>query len=140
MIKGYDWRPLERERVLALMSHNSEEYARLCYELGIEPEDPELYNQGAQPEFDLGGLEEVVDEKQAGELKRRKRSVSNATYVKFYDEGRSLSTNPWRDTDAKIELLEEYFPNKGYTGNMSPRQIGTKFNSMIDYAKRRSDE
>ena len=148
MIKGYDWRPIERERVLALMSHNSGEYARLCYELGIEPEDQELYNQGAQPEFDLSGLEKVVDEelKELKPLKKRKRSVSNATYGRFYDEGLGLSENIFRDSEAKRGLLLSYFPMRfGSDGRLpvydaKPGKVGSLFNSLMIEAKRRSEE
>ena len=140
MGRNYDWRPLERDRVMALMNHDAAEYARLCYELGIQPEDIELYDQGARPEFDLSGLEEAVDEKQLKELKPRKRSVSDLTYRQFYDEASGLSTNPWGDTEAKMTLLIEYFPNKGDTENMTPRQIGSKFAGMLKYAKRRIKE
>tara|TARA_Y100000031_G_scaffold150263_1_gene189354 strand:- start:707 stop:1126 length:420 start_codon:yes stop_codon:yes gene_type:complete len=137
MGRSYDWRSLETKRVRALMSNNAEEYARLCYELGMEPEDQELYNQGARPEFDLSGLEKEVNERELKPLKPLKRTVSNATYKKFYDRGVKLSTNLWRNTDSKMGLLEEYFPGKGGTTGMSPRQIGTKFANMLKYAKRR---
>jgi|TARA_Y100000031_G_C8131069_1_gene342941 hypothetical protein len=133
----YDWRPLEGERVTALMSRDAEEYARLCYELGIEPEDTELYAQGAQPKYDLSDLEKAVDEEEFKKLKPRKRSISDATYREFHDVAIGLSTNFWRDTDAKKNLLNEYFPFRGNTENMSPRQIGSKFANMLNYAKRR---
>ena len=122
------------------MSQNAGEYARLCYELGIEPEDQGLYDQGAQLGFDLSELEKVVEksnDETIPPLKKRKRNVSDKTYMNFYDEGINLSTNLWRDTDTKIRLLEEYFPQKGDTSNMSPRQIGSKFNSMMTYAGKR---
>jgi len=35
-----------------------------------------------------------------------------------------------------MNLLETYFPVKGYTGNMTPRQIGIKFENMLNYSKR----
>lgn len=143
--KRYDWRPLERERVKALMSQDARKYARLCYELGVEAEDKELYTQGALPEYKCNGLEKVVDEAYESIIplekgKRRKRSVSNSIYSKFYEEGSSLKTSPWEDTDEKMVLLEKYFPIKGNTGNMSPRQIGSKFTGMLKYAKKRIAE
>lgn len=140
MVKGYNWRPLERERVKALMSHDALEYARLCYELGIDPEDTELYEKGAQPGYDLGGLEEAVNGDLGEPLKKKKRSVSDGIYRKFCHEAGDLSINPFYDIDAKIRLLEEYFPNKGNTEGMTPRQIGSKFASMLTYAKRRMTE
>ena len=138
----YDWRHFEGERVRALMSQDAEKYARLCYELGIEPEDPDLYNQGALPEYNLSGLEKTVNEgaEDINPLRRGKRSVSNAVYGRFYEEGRGVSRNIFLETDTKIRLLREYFPMKGDTDNMTPRQIGTKFQSMIKYAERRMRE
>jgi hypothetical protein len=140
MAKEYDWRPLERERVKALMNQDAGEYARLCYELGVDPEDKYLYDRGVQPEFDLGGLEDSVIEEDIIPLNKRKRSVSNGIYQEFYDRGIGLNSNPFLDTGAKADLLREYFPNKGDTSDMTPRQIGGKFSSMLKYAKRRINE
>lgn len=141
MVKRYDWRPLERERVRALMSHDAGEYARLCYELGMEAEDKELYAQGALPEYNkLNGLEQAVDDIEIKPLNRRKRSVSNAVYREFHAEAIKLSTNFFGDTNKKMRLLEEYFPNKGCTDGMSPRQIGSKFVGMLKYTKSRIAE
>ena len=133
----YDWRPLERERVQAFMRRDAQKYALLCYELGIEPEDKELYDQGALPEFNKdGGLERLTDE-DTKELRPRKRTVSNSVYSRFLDESSGLSENIFKDTGTKARLLLEYFPMRGDTEDMTPRQIGSKFNRMRSYAKRR---
>jgi len=139
MVENYDWRPLEKERVMALMDQNPEGYARLCYELGVEPEDMELYRMGAKPEHYFSELERVVNE-EIKELKPRKRSVSDVKYREFHEEADKLSTNLLSDTDTKMNLLETYFPVKGYARNMTPRQIGKKFENVLNYTKRRIAE
>jgi len=145
MGKSYDWRPIEKERIEAFTSRDAVKYAELCYELGIEPEDRELYNQGAQAEFDFGKLERIVDEN-VKPLKKRKRSVSNMVYRNFYSEGENVSRSIFESIDTKKRLLLSHFPKRfGADGrnsvyNISPEKVGSLFNHMRNYAKRRIKE
>lgn len=144
-----NWRRAEGERLGALMSRDAERYALLSFELGIEPEDEELYDQGAQQiqklESDLKKLGEIADKK-ARPLKRGKRSVSNAVYGRFYNEGFGLSRSIFEDTGIKRRLLSEHFPRRcGNNGRnpvyrMEPEKVGSLFDSMINYARKRIQE
>lgn len=144
MESDFDWMVLERERVDALRGYDAKKYAELCSELGIKPEDKILYNQG-EFEFEFGKLEKIVDSTNKP-IKKRKRSVSNAVYRKFYAEGKKLSESIFESTNAKRELLLSHFP-KRFGGNrrnpvyeMPSEKVGSLFNHVRNYAKRRVNE
>lgn len=65
-IKERDMKELEFYRVLALEDGNAEGYAQLCDEMGITPENKEIYDIGKQISLDeeskLKGLERIASQ------------------------------------------------------------------------------
>ncbi len=82
------------------------------------------------------GLEKVVKQK-------RRRTVPDIRYQKFYDEANELSSNIGRDSDKKTELLIKYFPGRfGDKGrnpvnSMDYLKVGNLFNKLVDYSQKR---
>jgi hypothetical protein len=85
------------------------------------------------------GLEKVVKQK-------RKRTVPDIRYQKFYNEANELSSNIGRDSDKKTELLIKYFPGRfGDKGrnpvsNMDYLKVGSLFNKLVNYSRERIEQ
>ncbi len=84
-------------------------------------------------------LEKVVKQK-------RKRTIPDIRYQKFYDEANELSSNIGRDSDEKTELLVKYFPGRfGDKGrnpvnNMNYLKVGSLFNKLVNYSQERINQ
>lgn len=85
------------------------------------------------------GLEKVVKQK-------RKRTVPDIRYKRFYDEANELSSNIGRDSDKKTELLIKYFPGRfGDKGRnpvnkMDYLKVGGLFNKLVNYSQERINQ
>lgn len=113
-------------------------------EAGIKPKLLDLYEQG-QAEVDSfqrkqGKLEESVSSK------KRKRTVPDITYKKYYEEAGYLSSNIGEDTDMKRHFLIKYFPGRfGDEGrnpvhDMDFLSVGGLHNKIVFYAEKRINQ
>jgi len=84
-------------------------------------------------------LEKVVKQK-------RKRTVPDIRYQKFYNEANKLSLNIGGDSDKKTELLIKYFPGRfGDNGrnpvnNIDYLKVGALFKKLVDYSRERKEQ
>ncbi len=84
-------------------------------------------------------LEKVVKQK-------RKRTVPDIRYQKFYNEANKLSSNIGGDSDKKTELLIKYFPGRfGDKGRnpvnkMNYLKADSLFNKLVDYSQERINQ
>lgn len=136
---------LDKDIAKAVDNRDALVYFHKCNEAGIEPNLLDLYEQG-QVEDNLiqGSLEKSVSKE--SKSKPRKRTVSNKTYERFYNEASGLNLNIGLDTDKKYELLARYFPgrfgDKGRTTvcNMDYLSVGALFRKMFNYSEKRVNE
>ncbi len=138
---------LEEERITALQKADVVAYARLCDEMGIDPELPEFY--------ELGQMEISRAEKRLSELecmasapgnsdgkKARKRHVNPLTYLKFYSNGIKLGTNIGKNDKEKRNLLLQYFPGQFGDNGREPLKnkdavyVCAKFNHVMNSARK----
>lgn len=139
---------LEKKRADALARGVASTYSSLCDELGVEPEDPLLYEHGAA---DIDYVEDKLlrlDEEEEGFYGERDALLERfSEYFEkgifyFIEEGEKLSRgNVSADVDNKRRLLDCYFSRRfGLCGSQSitrreyiPAQIGTIFKKVFDY-------
>ena len=122
---------LNRERIDALGSGNNRRYAELCNELGIEPEDSDLYESGMQ-------------EIRAGRERLAGTTANVPRYDLFVTDSGTRGIYPTRhgQTEAKIGLLREYFPERFGDRDVQPLNgqtpwgIDRTFRNIYVYAEK----
>lgn len=130
---------LDRKRKAALTGSDAISYFDLCEELGIEPEDRELYDSGRAER-----LSDLEEETNVG-----KQVSSGPDYPGFLREARSFGVKAGdlsADSRFKRSSLEKYFPgNFGEDArqnleNYSPAQIGVIYKRVLMTAKKKSSD
>ena len=135
---------LEDKRLDAFHSRNALKYMTLCNELGVKPEDKDLYDQGH--------TEWIIQKEKKSDLEE-KLKVTNE--LNFINESEYVNYQDWFvDTDIKKELMEKYFPErfgpeevqdleievrKGIK-KYGPGEIGKIFDSLVGFYKKRQEE
>ena len=135
---------LEEERKKAVENSDNLRIYEIYNQLGLEPEPRIKHNyELGQIEARPGKLEEFVEQK----IKmKRKRSVPNSTYEKFYQNSSRLSLNIGENSDIKRELLIKYFPGRfGDEGrnpvcDMNYLSVGKLFRKVVEYSKERINQ
>jgi tRNA U34 5-carboxymethylaminomethyl modifying enzyme MnmG/GidA len=135
---------LEDKRLEAFHSRNALKYMTLCNELGVKPEDTDLYEQGH--------TEWIIQKEKKSDLEE-KLKVTNE--LNFINESEYINHQDWSvDTDIKKELMEQYFPERFGPGEVQdlemeirkdikkyrPGEIGKIFNSLVEFYKKRQEE
>ena len=127
---------LDRKRRDALTGSDAIGYFDLCEELGVEPEDSELYNLGRAER--LSGLEGIEFSEKISKEPDYQGFVKAAQ--NFGVRAGDLSA----DSNFKRKSLREYFPGnfgedaKQDLRDYSPAQIGTIFKRVLATAKKKS--
>ena len=135
---------LEEKRLDAFYGRNALKYMTLCNELGLEPEDTDLYNQGH--------AEWIIKKEKKSDLEEKLKMTNE---LNFINESEYINNQDWSaDTDIKKELMEKYFPEKFGPEEVQdleievrkgikkygPGEIGKIFNSLVDFYKQRHEE
>jgi hypothetical protein len=139
------------KRLEALSKLDAKPYAALCDATGMEPEDSELYKEGAEI------LNQEKEQKEMGELREKHRefertlarTIPNSRYRRFLAEARErkiAASDLCSGTVQKRSLLFKFFPEDFAPGR--PRDlrfrgahaVGTIFSGVANYAKRRMRE
>ena len=120
---------LEEQRLDALSGRNIIKYATLCNELGLEPEDEPLYQEG---------LAELIFQKNKKSDLEEKLKITNE--LNFINESYDVNHQDWSaDTDIKKELMGEYFPERFGPGEKQdikpykPGAVGKIFSELVKY-------
>lgn len=119
------------ERTKALEERDALKYFELCQLQGINPEAPDLHEQGE--------LESILKER---EEERYERVMDALPYERFYDSARKVGENEY---GRMRSLLQEHFPkfrNKGKQSvkEMTNPKIYGLFRRMVGYSKKRVNE
>ena len=124
----------EPKRIRALENYDPLEYARLCDELGVDPEDEDLYARGQ--------LELAIEQEEIAELKNLAKKQK---YINFYKEvcDRNIPVSDWDAwPETKSDLLAKYFPGRfGQCGSQNinkytNKQVGKLFENLVKYSKK----
>jgi len=130
---------LDRKRKDALTGSDAISYFDLCEELGIEPENQELYDSGRAEK--ISNLEEKTS---VG-----KQVSTGPDYSGFLREARSFGVRTGdlsADSRFKRTSLEKYFPGKfgedarQNLKNYSPAQIGVIYKRVLTTAKKKASD
>lgn len=122
-----DQQTLDKERIEALQRQDALNYCTLCEQLGIPPEDSELYNRG--------NLEIQLQQKEESDLLN---FIEEMQVIRpFLGEARRYPINIFKGTEEKRALLIKYFPKFGPNGkqnieNYSQAKIGELFNKVVE--------
>ena len=93
---------LEDKRLEAFHSRNALKYMTLCNELGVKPEDTDLYEQGH--------TEWIIQKEKKSDLEEKLKMTNE---LNFINESEYINNQDWSaDTDIKKELMEKYFPER----------------------------
>jgi len=129
---------LEELKKESLDSRDAVDYFKLCNELGEKPVVLDLYELG-EAESNFGKLEKFIRTK-------RKRTIPDVTYKKFYEESRDFSFDIGSSTDEKRRLLIKYFPGRFGDEGRTPvcdidyLRVGSLFNKMVNYSLKRINQ
>ena len=116
---------LERKRKLAFVKYDARSYCSLCDELGTEPEDEELYDQGQR---------EMTEEKEGA---TRGDAELLEKYGNFLKDSCNINLAAHEEnTETKKTLLRKYFmsfmPGKSQDlDRMSNKEVGFEFETVV---------
>ena len=122
-------RILDEQRRKALASRDAVAYFKACENIGFEPEDRELYEQGAYIS-DNGQRNHITPDRNV----RYKSLISRAQGLKVEDR--------FAEPNIKMRILQQIWPEKfgmgerQDIGSYTSPEVGTLFYNMVRDAKR----
>lgn len=133
---------LEALRRRALATQDALEYARLCDEVGVKPEDEFLYEKGTS-------VESAVNTSRTGGLEQRLPQLTKEQRLTaFVDEASEFMVRGYpleKNADLKREVLIKYFPDRFGSGkkqditDYDERKIGSLFREVYFNYKNRNN-
>ncbi|MBU1202292.1 MAG: hypothetical protein KJ583_03110 [Nanoarchaeota archaeon] len=121
----------EKERIDALHKRDSINYFKMCNELGVDPEDKDLYKSGFE-------WQEFYKQKEDQTARTNEKTSKEERIENFLKESKNIPINNFsRYADEKAGLLAKYFPGRfGPSGKQDitkyeGAQVGAIFSKIV---------